>query len=60
MYGNYHSSSMDQCIFRKIRKDNRVLHQIDDEIVQFDELMIQQPKLPIDLSIRSKTKKEKE
>jgi len=54
MYGGYTTSSVHRLLFRKIKKENRILYQIDDNIVQLDSLMISQPKIPLDISIRSK------
>jgi hypothetical protein len=53
MYTGYKLSNTNRCIFRKIRKDNRILHQIDDSIVQIDDLMTCQLKTPFDIAIRS-------
>jgi hypothetical protein len=54
MYGGYTTSSVQRLLFRKVKKENRNLYQIDDNIVQVDELMNSQPRLPLDISIRSK------
>ncbi|CAF1179685.1 unnamed protein product [Adineta steineri] len=52
MYGGYTTSSIERLLFHKIKKDNRILYHITDNIVQFDELIIPQSKIPLDISIR--------
>ena len=55
MYGGYTKSSVHRLLFRKLKKENRILYHIDDNIVQLDDLMTSQPKIPLDISIRSKS-----
>ncbi|CAF0731863.1 unnamed protein product [Adineta steineri] len=52
MYGGYTTSSIERLLFHKIKKDNRILYHITDNIVQVDELIIPQSKIPLDISIR--------
>ncbi len=54
MYGVYTTSSVRHLLFRKIKKENRILYHIDDNIVPIDNLMTYQAKIPLDISIRSK------
>ncbi|CAF1536517.1 unnamed protein product [Rotaria magnacalcarata] len=39
--------------FRKIKKDNRILYHIDDNIIALNDLITSQVKVPFDLSIRA-------
>jgi hypothetical protein len=54
MYGGYTTSNVHHLLFRKIKKENRILYHIDDNIVSFNDLMTSQIKIPLDISIRSK------
>ncbi len=54
MYGGYTTSNVQHSLFRKIKKENRILYHIDDDIVLFDDLMASQTKIPLDITIRSK------
>jgi hypothetical protein len=55
MYGGYTTSNNHHLLFRKIKKENRILYHIDDNIVSFDDLTISQAKIPLDICIRSKS-----
>jgi hypothetical protein len=54
MYGGYTTSNNHHLFFRRMKKDNRILYHIDDNIVSLDDLMICRAKIPLDISIRSK------
>ncbi len=56
MYGGYTTTtSVYHLVFRKIKKENRILYLIEDNIVPFDQLINCQAKIPLDISIRSKS-----
>jgi len=54
MYGGYTTSNLRHSLFRKIKKENRILYHIDDNVVPLGDLMTSQPKIPFDISIRGK------
>ena len=54
MFGGYTTSNNHHLFFRRVKKDNRILYHIDDNIVSLDDLMMCQEKVPLDISIRSK------
>ena len=53
MYGSYTSSIGHDLLFRRAKKHNRVLHQIDDNVIELDRLMTCDVSLPFDISLRS-------
>ena len=48
----YSSTSTNRHTFRKIRKDNRTLYQIDDRIVEISELIDSKLKIPMNFKLR--------
>ncbi|CAF2398738.1 unnamed protein product [Rotaria sp. Silwood2] len=53
MYGYYTTSNIHRSLFRKIKKDNRILYHIDNNILSFNDLITAQLKIPFDISIRA-------
>ncbi|CAF1048793.1 unnamed protein product [Rotaria sordida] len=53
MYGYNTTSNIHHSLFHKIKKDNRILYHIDNNIIPFDDLIIAQLKIPFDISIRA-------
>lgn len=54
MYGGYTNTNTRPVVFRKIKKENQPLYQIEDKIVPLEDLMTCQATIPLDISIRSK------
>ncbi|CAF3393989.1 unnamed protein product [Rotaria sp. Silwood1] len=51
MYGYNTTLNIHRSLFRKIKKDNRILYHIDDNIIPLDDLITSQLKIPFDISI---------
>ena len=54
MYGGYTISNHHRSSFQKLKKDNRNVYYIDDQIIPLDQLIQSQLKVPLDISLRGK------
>lgn len=54
MYGGYTTSNMHHLLFHKIKKDNRILYQIDDNIIPLKNLINSPVEIPLNISIRGR------
>ena len=64
MYGGYTTTTTTNehpVVFRKVKKDNRFLYQIEDKIIPLEDLITcPSKKIPVDISIRSKLSPKRE
>ncbi|CAF0807880.1 unnamed protein product [Adineta ricciae] len=52
MYGGYTISNDHRSSFQKLKRDNRNVYYIDDQIIPFNQLIQSQLKVPLDISLR--------